>query len=127
MLKDILNGLVTKPVAWKVTKTISFKEFLTDKISLDNDCTYENICSIIAYKSIREITTKEEREKRKQFLDASYLRVVFKPNEEEHTYTMYIPLSCSYEEDKFNRELDKDSIEVYILSKEGEEDIYRVK
>ena len=125
MLKDILNGLVTKPVAWKVTKTISFKEFLTDEISLDNDCTYENICSIIAYKSIREIATKEEREKRKQFLDASYLRVVFKPNEEE--YTMYIPLSCFYEEDKFNRELDKDAIEVYILYKEGEEDIYRVK
>lgn len=125
MLKDILNGLVTKPVAWKVTKTISLKEFLTDKISLDNDCTYENICSIIAYKNIREIATKEEIEKRKQFLDSSYLRVVFKPNKEE--YTMYIPLSCSYEEDKFNIELDKDSIEVYVLSKEGEMDIYRVK
>ena len=124
MLKDILNGLVTKPVAWKVTKTISLKELFTI-LPLPHNGTFEDIYSVKAFRGTWEAVLKEEREKGKQKIDTSRLRMLYKSNGTDHI--VYVPLSCNYDKDKYNKELDKDSIEVYILSKEGEEDIYRVK
>lgn len=124
MLKDILNGLVTKQVAWKVTKTISLKELFTI-LPLPHNGTFEDIYSAKAFRRKIEAVMKEEREKGKQIIDHSFLRILYKSNGTDNI--VYIPLSCNYDEDKCNKELDKDSIEVYVLSKEGEEDIYRIK
>lgn len=123
MLKDILNGLVTKQVAWKVTKTISLKELFTI-LPLPHNGTFEDIYSVKAFRGTWEAVLKEEREKGKQVIDTSRIRILYKSNGTDKT--VYIPLAFNSEY-KDNQELDKDSIEVYVLSKEGEEDIYRVK